>query len=293
MRNKTYPVYFTFPALALYLMLFIVPGVMGILLSFTDWSAYSQGLTNIKFVGFDNFATIFAGNQHFLKYIGNTVEFTVVTTLVKTALGLFFAVILNEGIKAKNFHRAMIFMPAILSTLVVGLIFKSILNPGTGLLNTVLNAVGLKFLVQQWLVDPKIAFASVMAVDTWKGVGYIMTIILAGLQSIPLSYYEAANIDGANFWNKFRYITMPLLIPALTVTTVLNLLYGLRVFDIVYVLTNGGPGYITEVMYTSVFKEFSLGAYGVGTAMSSVLFVFMVLVGYFTIKAMTRKEIDQ
>jgi raffinose/stachyose/melibiose transport system permease protein len=293
MRNKTYPVYFTFPALALYLMLFIVPGVMGILLSFTDWSAYSQGLTNIKFVGFDNFATIFAGNQHFLKYIGNTVEFTVVTTLVKTALGLFFAVILNEGIKAKNFHRAMIFMPAILSTLVVGLIFKSILNPGTGLLNTVLNAVGLKFLLQQWLVDPKIAFASVMAVDTWKGVGYIMTIILAGLQSIPLSYYEAANIDGANFWNKFRYITMPLLIPALTVTTVLNLLYGLRVFDIVYVLTNGGPGYITEVMYTSVFKEFSLGAYGVGTAMSSVLFVFMVLVGYFTIKAMTRKEIDQ
>jgi raffinose/stachyose/melibiose transport system permease protein len=293
MKNKIYPVYFIFAALALYLMLFIVPGVMGILMSFTDWSAYSGGLTNIKFVGFANFATVFASNQHFSQYIMNTVEFTVVTTLAKTVLGLFFAVLLNEGIKAKNFHRAMLFMPAILSTLIVGLIFKSILNPGTGLLNTVLNAVGLKFLAQQWLVDPKIAFVSVMTVDTWKGVGYIMTIILAGIQSIPKDYYEAANIDGANFWNKFRYITLPMLIPALTVTTVLNLLYGLRVFDIVYVLTNGGPGYITEVMYTSVFKEFSLGAYGVGTAMSSVLFVFMVLVGFFTIRAMTRKDIEQ
>lgn len=293
MKNKIYPVYFTFAALALYLLLFIIPGIMGIALSFTDWSSYSKGLLDIKFVGLNNFITVFSSNQHFVLYITNTVKFTVITTLVKTALGLFFAVILNEGIKAKNFHRAMIFMPAILSTLIVGLIFKSILNPGTGLLNSFLNAVGLKFLAQQWLTDPKIAFYSVMGVDTWKGVGYIMTIILAGLQSIPKDYYEAANIDGANFWKKFRYISLPLLIPALTVTTVLNLLYGLRVFDMVYVLTNGGPGYITEVMYTSVFKELSIGQYGVGTAMSSVLFVFMVLVGYFTIRAMTRKEIEQ
>lgn len=293
MKNKIYPAYFTFPALILYLMLFIVPGIMGILLSFTDWSSYSQGLTNIKYVGFENFTTIFFGNQHYTQYILNTVEFTVVTTIAKTALGLFFAVLLSEGIKVKNFHRAMLFMPAILPTLIVGLIFKSILNPGSGLLNTILNAVGLKFFAQQWLVDPKIAFFSVMGVDTWKGVGYIMTIILAGIQSIPQSYYEAANIDGANFWNKFRFVTMPLLTPALIVTTVLNLLYGLKVFDIVYVLTNGGPGYITEVLYTSVFKEYSLGAYSVGTAMSSVLFVFMVLVGFFTIRAMTRKEIEQ
>lgn len=289
MKKNIYPLYFTYGALALYLLLFILPGLMGIYYSFTDWSSYSK---EINFIGLDNFKTIFSADENYLFYIKNTVEFTIVTTIVKTVLGLFFALMLNEGIRAKNFHRAMIYMPAILPTLVVGLIFKSILNPETGLLNTALTAAGLGALAQQWLVDIKIAFLSVMAIDTWKGVGYIMTIILAGLQSIPKTYYEASDIDGAAYWGKLRYITLPMLMPALTVTTVLNLLYGLRVFDMVYVLTNGGPGYTTEVLYTAVFKEFSLGRYGVGTAVSSILFVLMVCVGYFVIRIMTKEEVE-
>jgi raffinose/stachyose/melibiose transport system permease protein len=174
--------------------------------------------------------------------------------------------------------------------LVVGIVFKSILHPATGLLNDFLRGIGLDFLAQQWLVDPAIALYSVIGVDTWKGVGYIMVILLAGLQAIPQDYYEAADIDGASGWKKLLHITVPLLMPAITVTTVLNLLHGLKVFDIVYVLTNGGPGYATEVVFTSVFKEFSKGRYGISTALSTLLFVIMIFVGYFTIRTMTREE---
>jgi raffinose/stachyose/melibiose transport system permease protein len=116
-----------------------------------------------------------------------------------------------------------------------------------------------------------------------------MVILLAGLQTIPKEYYEAAAVDGAGALAKFRHITWPLLTPALIVVTVLNVLYGLRVFDIVYVLTNGGPGYATEVVSTAIFKAFSQGRYGLGTAISSILFVVMSAVGYFVIRLMERE----
>ena len=289
MTKKQYPFYFVFGALALYLLLFVIPGVMGIYYSFTDWSSYSN---DINFIGLDNFKTIFSSGENYTSYIKNTIGFTIITSIFKTILGLIFAMLLSEGIKGKNFHRAVIFMPAILSMLITGLVFKSILNPSTGLLNVTLTNIGLGSLTQQWLTNVKIAFFTIMTVDTWKGMGYIMTILMAGLQSIPRSYYEAADIDGSTSWEKFRYVTLPLLMPSITVTTVLNLIYGLKVFDIVYALTNGGPGYATEVLYTSVFKEFSLGRYGIGTALSSILLVFVVIIGYFAIKLLSREDVE-
>lgn len=246
----------------------------------------------MKFIGLDNFKTIFSSGENYTSYVKNTIEFTIITSILKTILGLAFAMLLSEGIKGKNSHRAVIFMPAILSMLITGLVFKSILNPSTGLLNASLTKIGLGSLTQQWLTNVKIAFFTIMTVDTWKGMGYIMTIFMAGLQPIPRSYYEAADIDGSNAWKKFRYVTLPLLMPSITVATVLNLIYGLKVFDVVYALTNGGPGYATEVLYTSVFKEFSLGRYGVGTALSSILPLFVVIVGYFAIRLLSREEVE-
>jgi raffinose/stachyose/melibiose transport system permease protein len=176
--------------------------------------------------------------------------------------------------------------------IVVGIVFRSILHPTTGMLNEFLRSVGLDFLTQSWLTKPSIALYSIIAVDTWKGVGYIMVIMLAGLQVIPSEYYEAAQLDGASPWDEFWQITLPLLLPTLTVTTVLNLLYGLKVFDIVWVLTNGGPGYATETVYTVVFKEFSKGRYGVSTALSSLLFVIMLVCGYWLIRMMHSNELE-
>lgn len=287
MNNKIYPSYFSWATLGLYLVFFIVPGLMGFYYSFTDWNMYSS---EIQLIGFDNFSSLFSADEKYMKFITNTLNFTLSTVILKTLLGLLFAIALNEGIRMKGFHRVMIFMPAIVPMLVVGLIFKSVLNPATGLLNESLRAIGLDVLTQKWLVDVNWAFKSIIAVDTWKGVGYIMIILLAGLQAISKTYYEAAQMDGANSWQKFKYVTVPLLMPALVVTTVLNLLHGLKVFEVVYVLTNGGPGYATDVLYTTIFKEFSQGRYGVGTALSTVLFLFMTVVGYFVIRLMAKEE---
>ncbi len=288
MRNKAYPFYFVGGALLLYLLFFVLPSLMGFYYAFTDWNSYSP---EVNFVGLDNFRLIFSqgSGQNYLHFIQNTVIFTVATIFLKTVIALGLALLLTNGISAlAHFHRVVMYLPAVLPMLVVSLVFRSILNPATGLLNTFLRSVGLDFLAQRWLVDVDWALPSVIGVDTWRGVGYIMVILIAGLQSIPRDYYEAAAIDGASGFGAFWRITLPLLMPVLTVTTVLNLLYGLKVFDIVFVLTNGGPGRATDVVYTVIFDEFSKGRYGVATTLSTLLFIIMIVLGYFVIRLMHR-----
>ncbi len=288
MKSRAYPFYFAGGALGLYLLFYVLPSVMGFYYAFTDWNSYSS---EVNFVGLANLKLIFASGQGYLLFIKNTVVFTVATILTKTVIALGLAVLLTSGLKRlAHFHRVIMYLPAVLPMLVVSLIFKSILNPATGLLNTFLREVGLGFLAQKWLVDVHWAMPSVIGVDTWRGAGYIMVILIAGIQAIPKDYYEAAAIDGASGWNAFRHVTLPLLMPVLAVTTVLNLLYGLKVFDIVFVLTNGGPGRATDTVYTVIFDEFSKGRYGVATALSSILFLVMIGLGYFVIRFMHREE---
>ena len=288
LEKKMYPSYFTFAALALYALLFVLPSLLGIAYSFTDWSAFADG---VDFVGWDNYRLILSGEENYLTYMGNTLVFTAVTTVAKNIVGLALAVLLTKGIRFVNFHRAVIFIPSVLSTLIVGMIFKSILNPKIGLLNTALRAVGLDGL--NWLIDKDIAFMSVMWVDIWKGSGYIMTLFIAGIMSISTSYYEAAYVDGANAWQQFRKITVPMLMPTITTATVLNIIYGLKVFDIVYALTNGGPGFATEVVNTGIYKEFGMGRYAVGSTLSTVMFLLMVVIGVFLIRFMNRNEVTE
>lgn len=292
MRNgKTYPIYFAVGALVIYTALFVVPSLIGIGYSFTDWSAYT---TDLHFVGFENFKLIFSADENYMKIIKNTLMFTLLTTVLKNVLGLLLAVLLTKSVKVLNFHRGVMFMPSVLSTLIIGLVFSSILNPATGILNTFLRAIGLDALALSWLTSPKYAFGTVIAVDVWRGTGYIMTILIAGIMSISSEYYEAASIDGASGIQKFFKITLPLLMPTLATTTVLNVIYGLKVFDMIYALTNGGPGdATTEVLYTEVFKKFGTGQYAVGTALSSVMFIFMLVIGFFMIRVMTAGEVEE
>ncbi|MBI5032713.1 MAG: sugar ABC transporter permease [Chloroflexi bacterium] len=287
MRNRVYPFYFVVGALMLYLVFFVLPSLMGFFYAFTDWNSYSS---DVNYVGLANFELIFSSDQGYLHYISNTVIFTLVTIVLKTVIALGLAVLLTQGLRRLAYvHRMVIYLPAVLPMLAVSLIFKSILNPATGLLNTLLRGVGLDFLAQKWLVDVSWAMPSVIGVDTWKGVGYIMVILIAGIEAIPREYFEVAAIDGASGWKTFRHITLPLLMPVLAVTTVLNLLYGLKVFDIIFVLTHGGPGRATDTVYTAIFDEFSKGRYGVATALSSLLFLVMIGLGYFVIRVMHRE----
>ncbi len=291
MKNKAYPFYFVIGALFLYLLFFVLPSVMGFFYAFTDWNSYT---TEVNWVGLDNFKTIFSSTgQGYVSFIKNTIVFTIATIILKTVLALGLAVLLTQGVRHLSyFYRVIIYLPAVLPMLVVSLIFRSILNPATGFLNTTLRWAGLDILALKWLTDIHLALPSVIGVDTWKGVGYIMVILIAGLQAIPKDYYEAASIDGATGWKTFTNVTLPLIMPVLSVTTVLNLLYGLKVFDIIFVLTHGGPGRVTDTVYTAVFEDFSKGRYGIATALSTLLFLVMIVLSYFVIRLMHREEIE-
>lgn len=289
-QKKIYPWYFAGGAAFLFFLLCFVPGILGIAYSFTDWNNFSN---EIKFVGLDNYKAIFQGNSEYLRYIGNTVLFTLVTTVMKTAVGLALALLLTRNfIRFKNFHRMIIFSPQVMSYLVVGLVFKSMLHPTTGFLNSFLRSLGFDGLAKNWLTDLSLVFPAVMTVDTWKGMGYIMVVVIAGLLSVSPEYYEAASIDGASFFQQFGFITLPLLKPVLVNVTVLNVTYGLRVFDMIYSLTNGGPGNATGVINTAVYKEFSKGNLAMGTTLSSVLFFVVLGLLYFIIKSMESKEVE-
>jgi raffinose/stachyose/melibiose transport system permease protein len=287
MKKRAYPTWFAGGALLLYGVFVLLPSVLGLGFAFTDWNAYSN---EIHWVGLDNFATVLDPNGDYVSAMQHTVLFTIATTILKTAIALGLAILLTGGVKRLAYvYRALIYLPAVLPVLIVGIVFKSILNPEYGLVNSTLQLIGLGGLAQQWLTDVGLTLWAVIGVDTWRGVGYIMVILIAGLLAIPLEYYEAASIDGASGFQAFRHITLPLLMPVLAVTTVLNMLYGLRVFDMVFVLTNGQYG--TSTVYTMVFDNFSRGIYGVATALSTLFFVVMVFLSYVVIRVMRRSEV--
>jgi raffinose/stachyose/melibiose transport system permease protein len=290
MRSHTlYPHYFILPALLLYLALFILPSIIGFGYGLTNWNAWSDTL---RWIGLENFAEILSGDPRYLVYIENTVLFAVVTTALKVVIGLALALLLSGGLKSSNALRTVFYLPVVLSPLVIGLIFTSIFNPTRGLLTQALRALGLSSLTRNWLVDLSTAMPAVMGVEVWRMSGYCMVIFLAGLKVIPPNLFEAADIDGASAAQKFLRITLPFLQPALSINVILNLIWGLKVFDLVFVLTRGGPGYATGVLNTAVFFEYSSGRYGMATALGVVIFLITSVVALLVLRALNSRTVE-
>ncbi len=291
-KKRIYPQWFLIIPLVAYVVFFLLPSLLGVFYSFTDWSSYSSS-TGIKFVGIQNYIDIFTSNKDYVSGIKNTLVFTLISNIVKLIPALFLAILLQEGLRGKGLYRTLFYLPSILPFVIIGLVFKSILNYDNGLLNVIFDTLHLDFLKQRWLSDLGMVWKSIYGVDAWRGIGYVMTIFLAGLNTIPQSYYEAAQIDGANFWQRLRHITLPMLSGAIMINFVFGITYGLKVFDIVYVLTNGGPGHFTEVMTTYSYQLYSSGQYGMSTALNSVLLVITLIIGLVVIKVMSKKEVQQ
>lgn len=285
-NKKVYPSYFILFPLILYVVLFILPSFMGLCLSLTDWNAVSD---EIHFVGLQHFVDIFT-NKRYLLVIKNTIIFAVVTTVFKNVIGLGMALALNKQFRSRNFLRTIFFFPVMLSPLIIGLVFKSIYNPEYGVINEFLQAIGLEALCRDWLGDIGVAMGAVIAVEIWRLVGQNMVIYVAGLQAIPEDYTEAASIDGASGFQKLIYIIIPQLLPSITINLILNLIAGLKVFDLVFVLTNGGPARMTEVLNTVIYKEYSSGRYGFSTALGLIMFVFTCIVAFSVLRAMARED---
>ena len=291
-KKRIYPQWFLIIPLVLYICFFLFPSILGVLYSFTDWNARSA-MTGINFVGLQNYTEIFTSNKDYVSGILHTLSFTVVSNMIKLVPALLLAIMLQEGLRGKGLYRTLLYLPSILPFVIIGLVFKSILNYNTGLLNMVLDALHLGILKQKWLSDLNVVWKSIYGVDAWRGIGYVMTIFLAGLNTIPKSYYEAAQIDGANFWQRIRHITLPMLTGAIMINLVFGITYGLKVFDIIYVLTNGGPGHATEVMTTYSYQLYSSGQYGMSTAMNTILLGITAFIGIMVVRVMSKKEVQQ
>lgn len=284
-----YPRTMVAPAFILYTVLFIIPTILGIYYGFTDWNLYSR---EIHFNGLDNFKFIFMEQPYkYVRPIINTVVFAFFTSLFEVILGLTLAIFLNNKIKGRNFLRSVYFVPQAIATIVIGIMFTTILSP-TGLFNSLLDVIGLDGLQHKWLITESTAMPSVIAVEVWRYFGMNMVIFLAGLQAVDKTYYEAAKIDGAGKWQLFRNVTLPYIMPAVTINLVLNVVHGFRAFDLIYSLTNGGPGNATEVIATMVYREYSAGNYGISSAMNVLLLVMTTVVSVIVNWQTSKREVS-
>lgn len=284
---RMYSYWLVAPALILYCVFFVFPTLTGFYYSFTDWSPVKNTIT---FNGWENFRYIFR-NEVTRLAIKNTLIYAAVVVIFKNLFGLLLALALNTGLKTRNALRGIFYAPAVVSTIVIGLVFIPILHPN-GLLNQTLTRIGLEALTRYWLADPAIVMLTIAAVSIWQWSGYHMAIYLAGLQGISNEYYEAAKIDGANAFQRLRHITIPLLAASININVILSLIGGIRVFSEVYALTNGGPGNASQVLSTYILVLFGEGRWGLGTAMNTVLFLLVALLSIPLLSRMRKYEVE-
>lgn len=277
------------PGLILYIIFFIIPAIGGLFLSFIKILGFD--FSTARFGGITNYIDVFTQPNMRLA-IYNSFLFALITTIIKMVIGLSLAVALNKKIPMTNALRTIFFMPAVINTVAVGLIFSSLMHPTNGLINNFLHIVGLDGLAQSWLVDTKLAIFSVSAIEIWKWSGFTMVILLSGMQAIGKDFYEAGEIDGAIGWKKFKYITLPLLLPAINNALILNIIGGLKVFDLIQATTQGGPGSATEVFGTIIFKSFGSGRLGEGCAASVLLALVIATIAIPTYKYIANREVE-
>ena len=287
--SKFYTRSFLLPALIFYIVFFIFPSLLSLILGFTDWSTYR--ITEVHFNGLDNFKMML-DEPIFATSIVNTFYFTFASVILTNVLGILIALVLNMKLRLQSLYRSVFFIPTTLSILVIAPIFSALYHPQFGPINQALRAIGLGFLAQEWLVDAKYAMNSIVVMAVWSSIGVTILLYLAGLQTVPKDYYEAADIDGCGFWQKLRHISLPLIMPSITVNIVLSFVGGLKVFGHVYALTNGGPNDATQVFGTLIFKNFGAGLLGYSSAVGLVFTVIVCLFTFILIATMRRLEIE-
>lgn len=284
--NKSYSYVAVIPALLFYTVFAILPLIISFVLSFTDWNM--DRLFTPTFAGFKNYIELLS-QPVFLRSIANTLLFSVSTAILKTLGGLVLALILVRKVFGQKLIRALFYMPCVISITVVGVLFKSILAR-QGLLNNGLNQIGLSFISNDWLAKYDTAMLSVIFTEAWMWIGFNMFIFISGLQAIPQDYYESSAIEGASKIKQFFSITVPLLMSSFTVVITLSIAGGLKVFDIIYVLTNGGPGFDTQVLATYTYQSFSLGFLGESSAASILLALLVTIISFYTNKVFRSRE---
>ena len=276
------------PSILILLGVYLLPFLYSLYISVTDWSGMGQKL---NFVGLSNYKGLFE-EPHFWETLRNNLIYFVELVGIQFIISMVLAVVLNAAFKGRNFFRALYFMPTIICTLAVGFIWNIMFDPINGPIKTLLKNAGFLELSRiMWLGSTKTAIHAVSFVSLWQWTGWSMVIYLAGLQSIDKNLYEAAEIDGANAVQKFFKVTLPLLAPSITVNLVNSTIGALKIFDLPFIMTGGGPGHATESLAMMMYTySFGLNKMGYGTAISIILFVVILIISGVQTTVLRRRE---
>lgn len=285
-RSRTMNLFYV-PAIILFAVFVIYPLAKGIFLSFTNWNGYSQ---TYKMVGIDNYVRML-GDQNVHRAFINTLVYGVGSTFLQNVLGLGLAILLNQKFRGRAFTRTLVYLPVMIAPLIMGYIMYFFFSYDNGALNDLLGVFGVA--AKDWLSSGTTGVIIMTVVNSLQFVGISMVIYLAGLQGISDMYYEAAAIDGVKPMQRFRYITLPLLTPAISSSVTINLIGGLKLFDIIMALASGGPGYDTHSLSTLVHRTyFGSENAGYASAIGLVSFVLIMILGNIVEKYLASKEVE-
>lgn len=274
LRNSLWVAFFLAPSLIGLIVFMIVPMLSSLVMTFTDWDPLLPN--RINFIGLGNYSTLL-GDAKFRAALVHTLTFIVGYIPLVLICGLGVALLLNQGIRGLPFFRGAFFMPVISSWVAVALLWTWIFNPQYGLVNYFLGLLGING--PAWLYDPNWAMPAIILASVWKDTGFVMVIFLSGLQNLPQEYYEAASIDGAGRWQRFRHITLPLLSPVTFFALTISLINSFQVFDQVWIMTQGGPAGATSVLVEQIVNNaFRYGKMGYASTLSWVLFLIVFVI---------------
>lgn len=286
-RNLWSELGFVLPAFLLFSVFVIYPFVSTFLYSFTQWNGFTQPVLN----GLENYKRLFR-EQSFLIALKNTAIFAVGGLLFSNVLSLLLALGLNRKNKINGLFRAIFYIPCTISFVAMSTIWTQIYHYD-GLINRILEIFGMEDMIQAWLGAYQTVVPAMLVIMVWSGVGFGMLIFMSGLNSIPSELLEAAQLDGAGFWQKFRYVTFPLLMPSVTVVTFLGLSTTLKMFDLPFTLTGGGPGDASNTIAMIIYKQaFSYDNFGYASAGGVILFIFVMIVSLLQLRLTRSKEVE-
>lgn len=284
--DKVEPYLWVLPAILVYFVFKIAPLFAGFYLSLLRW----DGLEAAEFVGLQNFQRIMADNEIGLALFHN-LHYAFGTVTGKIILSLGLALLLNHALRGRTFYRTALFLPVVMSFVVVGVLWTWMFDAQIGMINALLRVIALDTLTQDWLGNTRIAMWSLILVDIWKWYGFHMVIFVAGLQAIPEDLYESAMVDGASRWLQFWAISLPLLRPVMLINVTLSLMGAFNVFDIPFIMTGGGPANSTLVMALHVYiRGFKFYKFGYASALSIVLLVLVALVAAIQMRMMSKED---
>lgn len=278
---------FVFPAVAFVLFSTDIPFLMNLYYSFFEWNGISKNMT---FVGLDNFIHIFTNDSLFFRSVKFTLKFAVFYVVIVNVLSLVIALVLSKEKKRSSVGRAFYYVPYIISLTAISLIWKFIFGPG---FEALYNITGWEFFNWSWLGTSKLAFFVVVIMTVWQNVGFYMVNYIAGIIAVPTELMEAAKIDGASKWQTVRCITIPLIMPAVSICMLTSLTFAFKLFDVVMVFTKGGPANSTVSVAYNIYKEaFVNSNYGLATAKSLVFVVFVLMVTAVQLRVTKSREVE-